>query len=124
MQIEFISKINQGDKENTIHFTAPVIVSKWEEFDVYEFIEVESNVANRIEISNQKVNIIAGIASIFLKLNEKLPFNYETSQGSIPMLSYLKKIIKQPNFINIEYDLMQNEEIIIGSFNITLKIID
>lgn len=120
MNIVFTSLITKQGEDNKIEFTAPVNVSKENGFDVYEFNEPSQNVANRIEVSAESINIFAGPSSINLVLNRKVQNEYQTPHGLIYFISELHKVELKDNGAIFSYTL-SNVDDIIGNFDITLK---
>ncbi|UVD81866.1 DUF1934 family protein [Mycoplasma iguanae] len=122
MKIKFSSLIKQEDNENKIEFEAPLKKEQWEEYDVYEFLEPQNNVMNRIEISDDKVNIFAGPASIFLELQNEVDIQFQTPQGIIIMKSFLEQLDKTQNSIKFNYSLKTKNNELIGHYKIHLEI--
>ncbi|NQZ66094.1 MAG: DUF1934 family protein [Mycoplasmatales bacterium] len=121
MTITFTSNTKNLDKKNKIEFTAPVTISEMEEFKVYEFIEPQNNVANRIEVSHNAVNIFAGPSSIILILDELIKNEYQSPQGPIFFDSNMKELVSSENEVYFEYTLEQANKIF-GEFKIKLSI--
>lgn len=122
-KIIFTSEIMQNGDKNKISFKSPLMQSKYDEFDVYEFKEPSNNIMNRIEISKTTINIFAGSSTISMVLNEKLPIEYNTPSGSIILNSFLKKKNVIDNKIIFEYTLSEKEKLI-GEYKITLEVIN
>lgn len=107
MKITFKSTINHNDEDKVIEFTSPVEISKMEGFDVYEFLEPQNNVMNRIEVSSNVVNIFAGPSTIILMLNELIQNDYQTPQGNIMFDSEMTKLVNKNGYIAMDYTLGQ-----------------
>ncbi|MBX4209705.2 MAG: DUF1934 family protein [Mollicutes bacterium PWAP] len=124
-KIEFKSKIKQNGKDNLVKFDSEVQISKWKKFKVYEFLEPVQKIQNRIEISENKVNIFSGPATINLELNKEIIIEYTTEVGFLFMSAYMNKLEnKVEGEITIHkfmYTLTQGETEV-GSYELYLKI--
>lgn len=133
MKIKFKSTIFQNENENQIEFTAPVEVVNDGEFEILSFNEPSKNVANRIEISQQRINIFAGPTTIYLILDKNQTalnlFELMTPEGVGRELEFYTQVIDY-KFENLkeyffEYELFQkvnNDKLVMGNFKITLTI--
>lgn len=123
MKIKFKSLNKLTPDKNRFEFTSFVEIGEWDNFKTYEFIEPSNKVMNRIEVSDNKVNIIAGPSYLNLVLNEDVENQYQTDYGLINLavnMSYLE--IKKDN-INFAYKLYDIENVVIGDFVIELEFI-
>ncbi len=121
MTITFTSNIKNDEKKNKIEFTAPVTISKMGSYTVYEFIEPQNNISNRIEVSENSVNIFAGPSTIMLSLDKKVKNDYNSVAGQIVFDSEMKELTSNNKEINFEYFLSQGNKIF-GEFKIKLTI--
>lgn len=122
MKITFKSTIkNQDADPKIIEFTAPVEISKMDNFKVYEFLEPQNNIMNRIEVSDKVVNIFAGPSTIVLSLGELIANDYYTEGGTVMFDSELHNLEVSEDYINMEYELGQLNNPF-GLFQIELKI--
>ena len=122
MNITFKSIIkNSNDDKNVIEFTAPVKKSFEHNMDIYEFVEPEHKVMNRIEVSKERVNIFAGPSSINLELDKSVANSYQTPGGLLYFNSFLDKVNIKGNISQFSYSLIQNNTKI-GDFNIKITI--
>lgn len=121
MTITFTSNIKNQDETNKIEFTTPVVISEINEFKVFEFVEPQNNVSNRIEVSNKVVNIFAGPSTIVLSLDELIANDYNTPGGTIMFDSEMKELVIKEDEIMFEYTLGQVNNPF-GDFKINLKI--
>ena len=122
MNIKFTSKIRQNGKEDQIEFVAPVQISSENGFRVFEFQEPSQNIMNRIEVSEEKINIFAGMTSINLDKSTEQVIEYQNPNGSIFLKSRVFKITLKENLINFVYSLASNQDVI-GEYDITLSIL-
>ena len=122
MTITFKSTIKRENEEDTvIEFEAPVEITTMAEYSVYEFLEPQNKVMNRIEVSPQRVNIFAGPSTVILVLNELIQNDYFTPQGTIMFDSELKELNIEKDKIHLQYTLGQLNNPF-GNFHINLKI--
>lgn len=125
MLITFKSDIT-GPQTNKIEFTAKVITSVWEQYNVYEFIDPQTNTMNRIEVSDTSVNIVAGINTMNLLLGQDMNQTYLGDPEGINKISFVSHLLHIDNSnqenINFEYTLKDLGGNLIGNYNITLKI--
>lgn len=123
MKITFKSTITHQESEpNIIEFTSPVEISKQDNsFNVYEFIEPQNKIMNRIEVSENVVNIFAGTSTIILSLGEPIKNEYETPEGNILFDAELHKLENNDHTILMEYTLSQLNKSF-GNFKIELKL--
>ena len=122
MKITFKSTIkNEGNEPNHIEFVAPVIISENDGFKIYEFVEPQNNIMNRIEVKDTIVNIFAGPSTIVLSLNELVQNEYYTNAGAVLFDSDLKSLDIKENEIKFKYSLGQLNNPF-GEFEIQLKI--
>lgn len=122
MKITFTSLIIDAQKkESRFHFSAPLVIGKWNEFVVYEFVEPSNQELNRIEVSQDAVNIIAGPNTINLELEKDIDVLYKTNVGEIIFTSRLNKLKMQEDEVEFNYSLSDhgNE---IGNYTIKLNI--
>lgn len=122
MKIKFKSTGSKDGENNVIEFDALVSIDKYEQFDTYEFLEPSQNIMNRIEVSQNEVNIIAGMNTIQLTLNEKVPNLYATDYGNIDLVFYMKKLERSENFYTFEYDMLDANANLLFSTVIELTI--
>jgi len=131
-KIKFSSIINQNGEINKIEFESKLLLNndKYESsslksyldnFDIYEFIEPQNNVMNRIEISEDAINIFSGSSTINLKLGREIKINYNTQSGIVILTSYMNKLERNDNKVYFEYSLANKNEKI-GEYSITLDI--
>jgi len=81
MNIKFTSNIRQNGEKFKIAFESKVEISTYEQFKVYEFTDPKTNALNRVEVSDNEVNIFIGNSSMNLVLNETVSTVYNTPQG-------------------------------------------
>lgn len=122
MKIKFKSTGSKDGENNVIEFDALVSIDKYEQFDTYEFLEPSQNIMNRIEVSQNEVNIIAGMNTIQLTLNEKVPNLYATDYRNIDLVFYMKKLERSENFHTFEYDMLDANANLLFSTVIELTI--
>ncbi len=122
MIIEFKSKIKQNEENNLIEFKAPVNIYNRDKFAIFEFADPQSKIMNMIEISDDEINIFAGSMTINLQLNKKVTIEYIAPQGAVYFVSWLEKITKQKEEINFLYTLSNQNDVVLGEYDITLKI--
>ena len=91
------------------------------EYDVYEFLEPQNKVMNRIEVSAKRINIFAGPSTVILVLNELIQNDYQTSQGTIMFDSEMKQLSIEKESIDFNYTLGQLNNPF-GNFTINLKL--
>ena len=123
MYIQFISNIKQGENDNKIDFTALVNISSYEGLVAYEFKDPSTDVLNRIEVSEEAINIFIAQNTINIKLNKMCNVNYDTPQGMIVFQSFGKKFEIKKDNIKFEYNLEQNGNTL-GEYFIELKILE
>ena len=122
MIINFKSKIDNNGVKNEIKFSSKVEISKYQVFDVFEFKEPSKNEMNRIEISDNKINIISGPSTIELELGNKIEIVYQIQNtGQINLHTMLHKLERDNNKVFFEYSLI-NENKIIGNYQIFLEL--
>ncbi|MCK5867443.1 MAG: DUF1934 family protein [Mycoplasmataceae bacterium] len=122
MIITFKSTIKRENEEDTIiEFEAPVEITKMNEYNVYEFLEPQNKIMNRIEVSEKRVNIFAGPSTVILVLNELIQNDYYTQEGTIMFDSEMKELKIEKETIDFSYTLGQLNNPF-GEFNINLKI--
>lgn len=121
MKIRFRSEIKNGEELNEIDFTSSVEISKMNDFIVYEFLEPQNNIMNRIEVSSNIVNIFAGPSTIVLSLNELIQNDYYTEAGVVMFDSKMNKLEISDNLIEFNYELGQINNLF-GKFKIKLEI--
>lgn len=121
MLLTFKSKMNNQEKENNVEFSALATVSNYEDFIVYEFVEPSEKIMNRIEISENKVNIMTGPNTLQMELANKIQNEYFIQDNNkIYFDVLLHKIKKSKNKIFFKYSLINNENRTIGEYEITL----
>lgn len=121
MQITFTSIIKgQGDVDNKIQFTSELFKDQYEEFEVFEFMEPQNNVMNRIEVSDTALNIFAGPTTLNLELNKEIQNVFETGQGPFILNANLLKLVRENQLTKLEYTLKSGSSLI-GSYEITLE---
>ena len=123
MTITFKSNINNNNEIKKIEFTSIVSISKMNEFKVFEFKEPQHNIMNRIEVSQDKVNIFAGSSTVMLSLDEIITNDYQVNGTNLFFESKMYQLSMENNNINFKYHLMQSNKIF-GEFDILLKIND
>ncbi|WP_051599893.1 DUF1934 family protein [Mycoplasma elephantis] len=121
MKINFKSISNANGQENIIEFTSFVDIDKYEDFDVYEFLEPSNKVMNRIEVKDDAINIISGVSFLELELGKKIKNRYKTEHGFLDLIIETTKIKNSKNNIEFSYDMLDQEKKI-ASFTIFLKI--
>ena len=121
MIISFHSIIDNDGKKQEIKFSSQVTISKYQNFDVYEFREPSQNQMNRIEIATNKINIIAGPSTLELELKKKVSILYSLGNSHVELETFLKKLENKNGVITFSYSLM-NKEKIIGNYKIKLII--
>ncbi|MCP4336936.1 MAG: DUF1934 domain-containing protein [Mycoplasma sp.] len=120
--IKFSSIINHNGDETKISFKAPVTIGEFKEFKSYDFIEPENKVANKIEVSDNKVNIFAGASTIELELDKVVSIKYKIPEGMLFLDTHMTELKnKNQEKIEFKYSLSQNGEIL-GNYHITLEI--
>ncbi len=120
--IKFTSLINHDGDQSKIAFKAPVTIGEYKEFKTFEFIEPQNKIANKIEVSNNKVNIFAGVATIELETDKTISIKYQTPTGIILLDTHMSKLnIKDENNISFKYSLSSNGAVV-GNYEITLEI--
>ncbi|UUD36011.1 DUF1934 family protein [Mycoplasmopsis citelli] len=133
MKIKFKSTVFQNDNQKEIEFTAPLELTKEGEFEVFSFNEPSKNVANRIEISNERINIFAGPTTLYIVLDPNQSalnvFELMTPEGVGREMDLYTQIIKHEFDFGkeyfFEYELFsknQNQRDIIGNFKIKMTI--
>lgn len=124
MLIKFESQITTGDNKNKVAFTAPVQISNWNDFKVFEFIEPSMKEQNRIEVSTTNVNIFSGPNTLNLALGEKIEIEYFIyNAGRVFFQSQLHYLDIKDEQIDFSYSL-HNKEILIGEYHITLTLLE
>ena len=121
MIISFHSIIDNDGKKQEIKFSSQVTISKYQNFDVYEFREPSQNQMNRIEIATNKINIIAGPSTIELELKKKVNILYSLGNSHVELQTFLKQLENKNGAITFAYSIM-NKEKIIGNYKIRLII--
>lgn len=122
MTITFTSIIKgQNDEDNRIQFTSELTMDKYNEFDVFEFLEPQNNIMNRIEVSDNALNIFAGPTTLNLELNQDIENVFETGQGPFILVANLSKLDKKENNVFLEYTLKSGKTLI-GSYEISLEV--
>ena len=122
MTLKFKSKIsNPGQEDQDIEFKAKVEVSDYEQFKAFEFIEPSQGVMNRIEVSDNAVNIFAGPSTINLVLGQTVINEYHTPQGAIYFQSKLISLVSDPVRYTFMYKLSQADSLF-GTFEIELTL--
>ena len=122
MTLKFKSKIsNPGQEDQDIEFKAKVEVSDYEQFKAFEFIEPSQGVMNRIEVSDNAVNIFAGPSTINLVLGQTVVNEYQTPQGAIYFQSKLISLVSDPVRYTFMYELSQADSLF-GTFEIELTL--
>lgn len=125
MLITFKSDIT-GPQTNNIEFTSKVVISKWDQYDVYEFIEPQTNTMNRIEVSDTGVNIMTGINTMNLLLGQDVQQEYLGDPEGINKISFVSHLLNidnsNQNSILFEYTLKDMGGNLIGNYNIALDI--
>ena len=120
MNLKFTSNIKQNGKKFKISFEAKVNITQYGEFKVYEFIDPKTNVLNRIEVADAKVNIFIGHSSMNLVLNQMIKTSYNTQQGEIFLESFLTRLVKTKNKIDFSY-VLENNKTKLGEYNLILE---
>lgn len=123
MKIKFKSLNKLTPDKNRFEFTSFVEIGEWDNFKTYEFIEPSNKVMNRIEVSDNKVNIIAGPSYLNLVLNEDVENQYQTDYGLINLVVNMSYLEFKKNNINFAYKLYDIENVVIGDFVIELEFI-
>ncbi|MGY6172296.1 hypothetical protein ACW95P_03060 [Candidatus Mycoplasma pogonae] len=123
MKIKFHSTITMNEKTNDISFDSDVIISKFNDFDVYEFSEPNNNIQNRIEVSSSQINIFSGPSSLFLVLNKEINVEYQLPNGStVYFISFLKSLARTATEIVFDYTLSDLKNNLLGNYKITLTL--
>ncbi|BBU47638.1 hypothetical protein [Mycoplasmopsis felis] len=127
MKIKFHSLINQNDNENIIEFESESEYSKEYGYEVFSFYEPSNNVRNRIEISNDNINIYAGSTTVFLEYQKEVDFDLEIENNnrisSLQLTSHWFKKEFTNNSYLFKYSL-SNDNSIIGEYEITLTVLN
>ncbi|UUM19944.1 MULTISPECIES: DUF1934 family protein [unclassified Mycoplasma] len=133
MKIKFKSIVFQNNNEKEIEFSAPVELTKEGEFQVLSFYEPSNNIANRIEISNQRINIFAGPTTLYIILDPNQSalnvFELQTPEGIGREMDFYTQIIKHEFDYGkqyfFEYELFQKQsdkKEVFGNFKIYLTL--
>lgn len=135
MQIKFtsVSTPKHSQEPQTISFVAELTRTTFEDFDCLTFIEPSSNINNRIEINDNKLNIFAGPSTIEMEKNKKVLNTYVVpAQNNQPMNLYMSwfltdiqhKFENKKEIYKIKYSLFMNqdENEPVSDFDITLEI--
>ncbi|MGZ9413735.1 hypothetical protein [Mycoplasma sp. 1012] len=122
MTIKFVSTIIKDDDKKVIEFISPLELDKWEEFDAFIFKDPNTNIAIRIEVSKNKVNIFQSHATVNLELNKEKVCPFKTEYGELDFIYKMTKLEREENFISFYYDLFSAKEEYISSFQIELFI--
>lgn len=122
MTVTFKSRVEgQGDNENRIEFTAPVVITERNGMTSYEFKEPSNGIMNNIEVAENNVNIFAGPSTISMEKGLKILNEYMTPQGTFTFDAELNELNIKENHIQFNYNLSQiGKEF--GTFFIELKI--
>ncbi|WP_322902001.1 DUF1934 family protein [Mycoplasmopsis felis] len=127
MKIKFHSLINQNDNENIIEFESESEYSKEDGYEIFSFYEPSNNVRNRIEISENKVNIYAGSTTVFLEYKKDVDFDLDIENNnkisSLKLTSHWFKKEFTNNSYLFKYSL-SNDNSIIGEYEITLTVLN
>ncbi len=121
MNIKFTSNIRQNGEKFKIAFESKVEISTYEQFKVYEFTDPKTNALNRVEVSDNEVNIFIGNSSMNLVLNETVSTVYNTPQGKLVLQAFLSKLEKSDKKIEFTYTLKSNGAKL-GKYRLTLEI--
>ncbi len=122
MNVTFTAIMTGKDKDDKMEFTAPVKVSKIDNFTTYEFTDPSTKVTNLIEVSDKVVNIFAGPVTYNFKLNETVQNRIEMSPGIQILNTYLFDLDRESGYVNFKYKMHFNDGNEIGTYNIILKI--
>ncbi|MCU4706502.1 hypothetical protein [Mycoplasma sp. CSL7503-lung] len=123
MKLKFLSLINQNGESNKIQFEVECKLNVNGKFTSLEFLDPQSKEKNLIEISEEEINIFSSSASIFLKYNQKINFDYEIENQILPLSSIWtnKEFLK--NKYNFTYSL-SSSDFKIGTYQISIEIIE
>ncbi|VEU70283.1 hypothetical protein [Mycoplasmopsis glycophila] len=131
MKINFKSTIHQNGEQQVIEFSSPVEITKEGNFTVFSFTEPNSDVHNRIEVSEQEINIFAGSTTVLLKKDQNFEFPLvipmeDGSEQTFELVSnWTKTQFDAPHYYMFEYSLsrvVNTESVLIGSYTIELTI--
>ncbi|WP_036463676.1 hypothetical protein [Mycoplasmopsis sturni] len=134
-KIKFQSLVYQNGVDKPIEFTAPVDISSFEEYRVFTFNEPSQGIANRIEISNERINIFAGPTSLYINKDpEQATLNlFELNDGInaksfeffSKIHSYTENVDDKNSLYKFKYEIYQKvdgKKIEMGQFEISLTI--
>ncbi|MBN4083450.1 hypothetical protein JXZ92_01270 [Mycoplasma sp. CSL10137] len=122
MKLKFLSLINQNGESNKIQFEVECKLNVNGKFTSFEFIDPQSKEKNLIEISEDEINIFSSSASIFLKYNQKIKFDYEIENQILPLSSKWTNKDFSKNKYNFTYSL-SSSDFEIGTYQISIEII-
>ena len=125
MLVTFRSLITLDEKEDKFEFTAPLYISKWEDFDVYEFKDPSTGSQSRIEVAGNQVNIMAAHNTINLSLGQDVNVEYASDpmrSNVVYFISHLINLNQTEDNINFTYTLSETNGKLIAEYNINLDI--
>ncbi|RIV16825.1 hypothetical protein [Mycoplasmopsis gallopavonis] len=130
--INFKSTIKQNGEEQIIEFSSPVTIEKEGKFEVFSFTEPNSDVHNRIELSEDEINIFASSTTVVLKKGNPIEFPLSiyledgTEQTFELVSEWIRDDFLKSNYYLFEYTLSRvvgSESVLIGSYTIELTIV-
>ncbi|TDV24131.1 uncharacterized protein DUF1934 [Mycoplasmopsis mustelae] len=126
MKINFKSTIKQNNDERVVDFDADLEYTNEDGYQVFTFSEPSEGIRNRIEVSDNEINIYAGSTSVYLKYNQVYNFDLDIDhhqwKNQIINLDshwFLKDF--QENSYSFTYTLSRNGTLL-GEYAITLTI--
>ncbi|MGL5204649.1 MAG: hypothetical protein ACRC9F_02670 [Metamycoplasmataceae bacterium] len=122
MTITFKSLYGQNENQQEIKFISNLERRIENDMNILEFLEPSNNIQNRIEYNNDNVIIYAGPMTINLEKNKKIKNDVMTEHGTIVLISHLKDILVEENYISFKYSLIDNNDNLINDFHIELII--
>ncbi|QKT05209.1 hypothetical protein [Mycoplasma sp. OR1901] len=122
MKLKFLSIIHQNGEDNKIEFEVEYQKAVDGKFTSYDFLDPQSKDKNRIEISEDEINIFSSNASIFLAYQNEVDFEYEIGEQSISLTSHWTFKDFNDTKYQFKYSL-SSSGMEIGNYDITIELI-